>query len=299
MIRYFDEAAVALALNWQTLVPAMERALIDFSGGGVQQPVRQWLPVDAGRGFLGVMPAVGRDVMGLKAVTLYPQNPAVGRPAVMALILLFDPNSGEPLAVLEANGLTAARTAAVSALMVDRFASLGEGVVAVLGSGRQAAAHLAALRTLRAVDDVRVWSATAAHAHEFARLQDASYMASAEQAVRGADIVLIATSAREPVLQGTWVKDGAFVVSIGAPQAAWRELDDAAMNNLLVVDSRAAALEESGDVILSRASIFAEAGELLAGTCSLPPQRTVVFKALGLAIEDLAAACIVLEHARA
>jgi ornithine cyclodeaminase/alanine dehydrogenase-like protein (mu-crystallin family) len=163
----------------------------------------------------------------------------------------------------------------------------------LLGSGVQAAAHLEALRHVCRFEEVRVWSPTPEHAERFAARHGARCM-ELEPAVRGADVIVTATSSREPVLQGAWLKAGAHVNAVGACFPSWRELDDQALRgSTLIVDSRAAALKESGDVILSGAPIFAEAGEVFAGTKRPPRAATTVFKSLGLAVEDLVSARLV------
>jgi thiomorpholine-carboxylate dehydrogenase len=171
-------------------------------------------------------------------------------------------------------------------------------VLALLGSGVQAAAHLEALSRVRSFEDVRVWSRTPEHAARFAREHGARAL-EAEAAVRGADVIVTATAAPSPILRGAWIKPGALVTAVGSPRPTWRELDDDAMANVLVVDSREAVLKESGDVILSKAPIHAEVGEIFAGTKPPPPRGTTVFKSVGLAIEDVAAARLVYEAARA
>jgi thiomorpholine-carboxylate dehydrogenase len=171
-------------------------------------------------------------------------------------------------------------------------------VLAILGSGVQAAAHLEALSLVRRFDDVRVWSRTPDHAKRFAEKHNARSM-DAESAVRGADVIVTATNSLEPILKGAWLKPGAHVNAVGSPRPTWRELDDDAMANVLVVDSRDAALKESGDVILSMAKIHAEAGEIFDGSKPARVSETTVFKSLGLAIEDVAAARLVYEAARA
>jgi ornithine cyclodeaminase/alanine dehydrogenase-like protein (mu-crystallin family) len=138
-----------------------------------------------------------------------------------------------------------------------------------------------------------VWSPTAAHAERFAAEHHAVAMPDPEQAVLGADVVVTATAATEPVLRGAWLKRGAHVNAVGAVRPNWRELDDDVMRNLLVVDSREAVRKESGDVILSKAAVYAEIGELFAGKITVSPERTTVFKSVGIAIEDLAAAQLV------
>jgi ornithine cyclodeaminase/alanine dehydrogenase-like protein (mu-crystallin family) len=156
----------------------------------------------------------------------------------------------------------------------------------------QATAHLEALKRVRQIDEVRIWSRTAEHARRFADQHGAVAMAAAD-AVRGADIVVTATNALQPILKGAWLKSGAHVNAVGSPRPTWRELDDAAMANVLVVDSREAVLKESGDVILSGAAIHAEIGEIFAGTKTVPAGATTVFKSVGLAVEDIAAAKLV------
>jgi len=145
---------------------------------------------------------------------------------------------------------------------------------------------------------VRVWSRTPEHAQRFAAQHGATAMA-AEQAVCGADIIVTATNAVEPILCGAWLKPGSHVNAVGSPRPTWRELDDDAMANVLVVDSREAVLKESGDVILSKATIHAEAGEIFDRSKPARAGETTVFKSLGLAIEDVAAARLVYEASRA
>jgi len=292
----FDDDAVRAALGWDALIAAMERALSEFSSGHVVQPLRNWLTVEEGNRFLGVMPAATRDAMGVKLVSFYPCNAGTPVPTVMAVVLLFKPETGELLAMVNANTLTAMRTAAVSAAVTKHLASPDSHVLALLGSGVQAATHLAALRHVRRFDDVRVWSRTQEHAQAFAASHGATAM-DAESAVRGADVIVTATPAREPILKGTWLKPGAHVNAVGAPMPTWRELDDDAMRNVVVVESREAVAHESGDVILSRAPIYAEVGELFAATKPVPASETTVFKSVGMAIEDVAAARLVVDAA--
>ena len=185
------------------------------------------------------------------------------------------------------------RTAAVSAAITRHLAPPDAHVLALLGSGAQARAHLEALRHVGRFEEVRVWSRNPDHAREFASRHGARAM-DAEAAVRDADVIVTATHSQEPVLRGEWLKRGAHVNAVGACLPSWRELDDAAMKgSILIVDSREAALQESGDVILSQAPIFAEAGEVFAGTRHVPREATTVFKSLGLAVEDIAAARLV------
>ncbi len=288
-IQHFNDAEVRAALDWDELIAAMEGALADFSTGRVQQPLRQWLTVEEGARYLGVMPAAAELSMGAKLVSFYPSNAGTATPTVTAVVLLFDSHSGVPLAVMDGATITAMRTAAVSAAVTRRLAAPNARVLALLGSGVQALSHLQALSRVRAFTEIRVWSPTSAHAQRFAAQNGARAM-DAEGAVRGADVVVTATAARTPILRGAWLKPGAHVNSIGAPMPSWRELDDEAMSHVLVVESRAAAEVESGDVILSKASIHAEVGELFAGLKEIPGGATTIYKSVGIAIEDIATA---------
>jgi ornithine cyclodeaminase/alanine dehydrogenase-like protein (mu-crystallin family) len=298
MVMYLDEAALRPLLRWDRLIAAMEQALADFSCGRVVQPVRDMLTIEEGRRYLGVMPAVTADAMGAKLVSFYPGNAGTGVPTHHAVIVLLRTDTGEPLAVMDGRLITERRTAAVSAAATRYLAAPEARVLALLGSGVQAAAHLEALRQVRNFAEVRVWSRTPEHARRFAERHGVR-AATAEDAVRGADVVVTATSAVEPILQGAWLKPGAHVNAVGSPRPNWRELDDAAMANLLMVDSRAAVLQESGDLILSHAAIHAEIGEIFAGMVSVPLETTTIFKSVGLAVEDIAAARLVCDSATA
>jgi thiomorpholine-carboxylate dehydrogenase len=276
----------------------MERVLAEFSRGEVQQPVRTVLAIEEGRRYLGMMPAVVGDVMGLKFVTFYPANAGTGVPTHNATILLYRTDTGEPLAAMDGRLITEMRTAAVSAAATKYLAAPQSRVLALLGSGVQARSHLQALACVRDFSEIRVWSRTAEHARRFASEHGIVAVDSAEAAVRGADVVVTATAAHEPILRGVWLKPGAHVNAVGSSQPQWRELDDDAMAGVLVVDSREAAAKEAGDVILAGAQIYAEAGEIFAGIKPPLPSATTVFKSLGLACEDVAAAQLVMDARR-
>ena len=294
MVAYLDEAAVRKALDWDTLITAMETALASFSAGKVIQPVRNTLTVEEGKRYLGIMPAVAEDAMGAKLVSFYPGNAGTPHPTHMAMIALFRPDTGEPLAAMDGRLITEMRTAAVSAAVTRGLAPAESRVLALLGSGVQAEAHFEALKRVRKFAEARVWSPTRENARRFAETHGVAEARSAREAVEGADVVVTATSATTPVLFGAWLKPGAHVNAVGAARPNWRELDDAAMHSgALIVDSRAAALAESGDVILSKAPIFAEAGEIFAGAPKPAAGTTTIFKSLGLAVEDIAAARLV------
>lgn len=297
-VRFLDEDAVRALLTWPELIAAMERALAAFSLGSVMQPVRSVLTIEARQRYLGIMPAVVGDVMGLKFVAFYPVNADRNLPTHHATILLYDTDTGRPLVAMDGRLITEMRTAAVSAAITRYLAPPTSRVLALLGSGVQARSHLAALSHVCSFAEVRVWSRTAARAQRFAREQGAQAVDSAEAAVCGADVIVTATAAHEPILRGAWLKPGAHVNAVGSSRPDWRELDDEAMANVVVVDSREAAAEEAGDVILARAQVYAEIGEIFAGLKAPVPLKTTIFKSLGLAVEDVAAAKLVFEAAR-
>ena len=281
---YLDEEAVRAVLGWDELIAEMETALTALSRGRVIQPTRSMITIEEDKRYLGIMPAVAEAAMGLKLVSFYPGNAGTAVPTHLAMILLFRTDTGEPLAVMDGRLITEMRTAAVSAAVTRHLAAPDSRVLALIGSGLQAEAHLEALSRVRHFDEVRVWSRTPAHAERFARAHNARVMG--------------IESAREPIVKGAWLKQGAHVNAVGSPRPTWRELDDEAMANVLVVDSREAVLTESGDVILSKSPIYAEAGEIFDGSKPAPVSETTVFKSVGLAVEDIATAKLVYEAAR-
>ena len=293
---YLPDSQVRELLRWDALIAAMENALASLSTGRVRQPVRTVIPVEEDRRYLGLMPAVAPDVMGAKLVTFYPVNETTGFPTHNGTIVLFDSVTGVPIAAMDARSITEMRTAAVSAAVTKYAMPANARVLAILGSGVQARAHVAALSRIMQIGEIRVWSRNSERAGDFARECGGNAM-TAEDAVRGADVVVVATSSREPVLRGAWLAAGAHVNSVGANHPQWRELDDDAMRNTLLVDSRDAVAVESGDVIESQAVPYAEVGELFAGVRPWPDRsRTTVFKSMGQAIEDIVAAKLVLSN---
>jgi ornithine cyclodeaminase/alanine dehydrogenase-like protein (mu-crystallin family) len=291
MTLYLDEAEVRRHLRMDELIPAMETALINFSTGKVIQPLRSGITINPPGGFFFMMPAFSEG-LGVKIVTFYPSNAERGIPTHMATIFLVDPETGAPLAIMDGRLITEMRTAAVSAAATKLLAPPDAKILAILGSGVQARSHIQALCLVRDFQEIHVWSQTPAHAERFAEEIGGKAM-SAEAAVQGADVVVTATSSRTPVLRGEWLKSGCHVNAVGACRPDWRELDDEAMANVVFADSREGATKESGDVILSGATIYAEIGEALAGNVPARKDETTVFKSLGMAVEDISAALLV------
>jgi ornithine cyclodeaminase len=265
--------------------------------------------------YFGVMPAYTPQParLGAKLVTVFGGNEARGLPSHLATILLLDPDTGALQAILDGRYITEARTAAVSAVSARHLARADAGTLAIVGTGVQARSHLEALSAVRTLTDIRVWSPRPASRERFVgemaphaqgRLRATTR---AEDAVRGADIVVLVTSSPTPVVEDAWVAPGAHVISVGACRPDQREMDPALVAQArLYVDSRAAALVESGDVVMgirdgrfTSAHVAGELGEVVLGRT--PGRSTdaevTVFKSLGMAVEDVVAADLVLRKA--
>lgn len=310
---WLNEEEVRAALSMPGLIAAMQTALRDFSSGKVNQPVRSVIEVERNQSFFGVMPAHAAAIpaLGAKLVTVFGRNAALGLHTHDATILLLDPETGALLAVLDGRYITEARTAAVSAVAAYLLAAAATPVLAILGSGVQARSHLEALPLVRQFHDIRCWSPSRAHLERF--VSESSTLVypakSAEEAVRGADVIALVTASPEPVLRYEWVKPGACVISVGACRPNQREIDPVLVTRARVfVDSREAALQESGDIVLGIAEgrfeashIAAELGEVVANPALGRRDETeiMVFKSLGLAVEDVAAAHLAYKRARA
>ena len=271
--------------------------------GRVNQPPRMILRAgnaeDHRNGWFGVMPVVAGDVMGVKTVTFYPGNDELGLHTHMAIIELINRATGEPLALMDGRLITEMRTAAVSAAAFSGIAPLhfefAPTSFGIIGSGVQARAHIEALKHVwPEMLDIRIASRNAANAARLAVETNARAVTAEEAAA--ADVVLTATTSPVPVLQGKWLKKNALVIAVGASGASLRELDDEAMlSSYVVAEGRSCVERESGDVILSGAKVQAEIGDILAAptTAKIPRDQRVVFKTVGMAIEDVTAARLV------
>lgn len=313
--RLLTEQHVQGLLPMTDLIAAMESALARFSAKDVVQPVRTVLSVGPTQAFFGLMPAYIAEPprLGAKLVTVFNQNIERGLPSHLATILLLDPDTGALLAVMDGRYITEARTAAVSAVSARYLARPDAAVLAIIGTGVQARSHLEALAEVRPLRDVRVWSPQAKSRERFvAEMTNHVAVplreeATAEAAVRGADVVVLVTASPAPVLDSAWVADGAHVISVGACRPDQREMDPALVARAsLFVDSRAAALVESGDVVMgitegrfTAEHVRGELGELVLGR--VPGRNShseiTVFKSLGMAVEDVVAADLVLRRA--
>ena len=294
-MKYLNEEQVRPLLTYEALLPAIERALIDLSAKRIQQPVRSVLSIPEFGGRFALMPAIDGDLMGVKLVTVYEGNRTL--PTHQAVIQLLSSRTGEPLVAMDGRLITEMRTAVVSALATRELGRPDAKVLAILGSGVQARSHLRAMRLVRSFRQVRVWSRTRENARRFADEFGVTAFGGAETAVRGADVVVSVSSVSEPLVRGSWLGEQTLVCAVGAVGPHMRELDDDVMRAAVVVESREAALRESGDLLGTGQSVYAELGEILAGTKPKPPGRAV-FKSLGVAAEDLAAAALVWRQIR-
>ena len=294
---FISEQEVRASLCYRTLIPAIRQALVDYSRGLVDQPARMILRTGNGEGspngWFAVMPVIAGDVMGVKTVTFYPGNGKLGLHTHMAVIELLNRATGEPLAVMDGRVITEMRTAAVSAVALDALGSPAVGSLGILGSGVQARSHVQALGMVRpGLRDIRIWSRTRANAERLAA-EVGGRATNIEEAAQ-ADVVLTVTSSPVPVLEGRWLGLHSLVLAVGAVGAQLRELDDEVMqSSLIVAESRSCAERESGDVQLSGNDVDVEIGEIISGARAAPTNRRIVFKSVGMAIEDLTGARLV------
>jgi ornithine cyclodeaminase/alanine dehydrogenase-like protein (mu-crystallin family) len=308
---------VEALLPMEECIDVMQAALSSTARGDAVLPLRQMVWMPDRTGMIGLMPGyLGEPKsLGLKIVSIFPGNEGTTYDSHQGTVLLFDPEHGTPLVVMDASSITAIRTAAVSGAATRALAREEAGDLAILGSGVQAATHLDAMAAARTLRRVRVWSRDPAHARSFATRHAARSpvpnepMAEAEAAVRGADLICTTTSAREPIVRGDWLSPGAHLNAVGACFPATRELDTEAVSRArLYVDRRESALQEAGDLLipiqegrLTERHIVGELGDVFLGRLAGrgDPSEITLFKSLGIAIEDLAAAHHVLRKARA
>ena len=303
-----SEQDVRIVLSMRDLIGAMEAALIRFSSRQVAQPLRTVIEVGLQKAFFAVMPAFIHEpaALGTKVVSVFPSNTAAGLPTHLATIVLLDSMTGELLSIMDGRFITEVRTAAVSAVSVKLLAQHEASRLAIIGSGVQARSHLEAIGLVRNLAEVRVWSPSQDRRATFAREMQArstapiTVAASAREAVAGADLVVLATASREPVVSHEWIAPGAHICAVGACRPDQREMDSALVSRgRLFVDSRIGALAEAGDIVIpmtqgafDETHLAGELGEVAAGTVRGRTSRdeVTIFKSLGMAVEDIAAA---------
>jgi ornithine cyclodeaminase/alanine dehydrogenase-like protein (mu-crystallin family) len=294
-------------LSLQDCIRAMEKMFVDLAKGKARVPLRVIIQVPAQkRSVFAMMPAFNEAGIGAKVMTIYPENAATRFETHQGAVLLFDSASGGLLAVFDSASITSIRTAAVSALATRLLARADSTNLAILGSGAQAFAHLNAIPLVRNITATKIWSRNFEHAKSLSRRfrrQRVTAVETAREAVKDADIICTATSSTSPVLMGGWIKEGAHINAIGAFTKNSRELDsEAVRRSLLFVDSRESARVEAGDYLIPKSEglirdshIRGDLGDLVTGKVKGRTNRTQItlFKSVGLATEDLAAAEII------
>jgi alanine dehydrogenase len=313
--RLLNEQQVHSLLPMADLIAAMESALAKFSAREVLQPVRSVLSVGPTKAYFGLMPAYvpAPASLGAKLVTVFGENHKKNLPSHLATILLLDPETGALLAMMDGRYITEARTAAVSAVSTRFLSRPDAATLAIIGSGVQARSHLEAYQQVRQLKEVRIWSPRPQSREQFVDDMSPRFgmpivaADSAEAAVRGADLIVLVTSSPTPVIDDAWVSEGAHVVCVGACRPTQQEMPPQLVKrSRLYVDSREAALVESGDVVMNiQAGLFdashlrGEIGELVLGRVQgrSTSKDITVFKSLGMAVEDVVAADLVFRRA--
>jgi ornithine cyclodeaminase len=317
-ILILNHAEVERLLPMADCIETVAAALAALARGEAHQPLRMVVRPPGAIGLMGLMPAYvsgERAAYGLKAVCVFPSNSALGKDAHQGSVMLFSAKTGELLALMNASAITAIRTAAASAVATRLLARPDAGDLAILGAGIQARSHLAAMACARSIRRARVASRDPARAQAFAAEMAPRYdfpiesVKTVEAALRGADLIVTATTAAEPIVRREWIAPGAHINAVGSSIPTTREIDTATLAAAgLFVDRRESTLNESGDYLLAAREgaigpqhIRAEIGELLisAHPGRTSPDEITLFKSLGLAIEDLAAADYVYRQAQA
>jgi ornithine cyclodeaminase/alanine dehydrogenase-like protein (mu-crystallin family) len=316
-VRILSQSEVTALLPMDECIEVMEAALRTLSQGEAQLPLRTVLRLPDGKGLFGVMPAwLGAPTsLGLKAIAVFPGNDGTRLDSHQGLVLLFDPDTGAPIAVLDASSITAIRTAAVSGVATRALANAGAGDLALLGTGVQARTHLEAMASVRSLRRVRAFGPNSDRLARFAHWArdhleiEVEPAANPRETVAGADLICTVSASRTPVVQGDWLNPGAHLNAVGSSIPTARELDTRAVaRGRFFVDRLESARSEAGDFLIPRdegaitdAHILGELGDVLLGRVRgrTGGSDITIFKSLGIAVEDLAAAHHVLRKAEA
>jgi len=315
MMLVLSEKQVEALIEIDELIATLERAHIQYSTGKAVMPVRLVVPLPQIGGRITSMPGFLNEdqALGMKVVTYFQNNPKQNLPSILATIMLFSPETGKMIAVMDGSFITAIRTACASAMASKALANLASSALGVLGAGVQAKAHIEALSRVRKIRSIKIYSPSGTSANRLkqeveSRLGTAIEVAnSAKEAVLGVDLIVTATTAKQPILAADWLKPGAHINAVGSHRPDLRELDGSTMARAKVfVDSREAIMAECGDILLALAEksitadhVQAEIGEVLAG---LKPGRTgteeiTLYKSVGIAVQDVATAQLVYHKA--
>ncbi len=316
MALILSAAQVRQLIDMREAIDGVERALVEFSTGQAVMPVRSTTQVPPHGGAMLSMPAfLGKtDALGSKIVTVYKGNPQRGLPTILAVVVLNDPQTGKVLAIMDGAYLTAVRTAAASGAATRHLATPGPKTLAILGAGVQGQSHLWAMREAAQVNRVRLYNRTRDKALAFKAEMEPRFgvavdvVGSEEEAVRGADLVVLATTATTPIVRWEWVKPGAHINAVGSHSPGAREVDSETVARArVVVDSRDANFTECGDILtplqegrITREQVSDEIGEVVAGAKPgrTRPDQVTLYKSVGIAIEDVAAADLIYRKAR-
>jgi ornithine cyclodeaminase len=310
-----NQTEVQQLLTMKECIAVVGDALKNLTAGKATMPLRSalWLPEK--KGALGLMPAICHDPksMGIKVVSVFPENTKTEYDSHQGVVILFNTQNGNLISIIDASSITAIRTAAASALATDLLAPQDAEELAIMGSGVQARKHLEAMLLIRPIKRVKVWSRDFEHAQELAKTESAKHDVSiepyqnVEDTVRNADIICTTTAAREPVLFASQVKDNTHINAVGACVSSTRELgSDLVTKSRFFVDCCESALNESGDFLIPKKEgkigddhIAGEIGEVLAGTVTgrRTSEEITIFKSLGIAVEDLFSAEYIYNHA--
>ena len=308
-------ADVRRALPMSDCIEVIARTMGTVSRGGAQVPARTVFPVGTGGNLFAAMPGYveSPSALGAKVIAVYPQNPQQGISSHSGVIVVFNPQSGTPEAIVDASEVTAMRTAAASAVATRALARSDAGVLAILGTGEQASTHLEAITTVRRLRSVRIWGRSVEKARAFATREGGRHgisikvSASVREAVENADIVCTVTASREPILEGTWLTPGAHVNLVGASRVTAREADDEVVTrSRFYVDYRQSALSEAGELrhaidagLVGASHVVGEIGDVLNGNVAgrSRPDEITVYKSVGIAAQDLATAQAICERA--
>lgn len=302
-------------LPMKDCIDVMREALLKLAAGEVHQPLRTIVRPPDAAGVMGLMPSYmsgERAAYGLKTVCVFPGNPAKGKDAHQGAVMLFSAETGELMALMNASAITAVRTAAVSGVATELLAREDAGNLAIVGAGVQARTHLSAMSEVRSIKRCRVASRNIEHAKRLADEMNFPFavepVESVEAALVGADLIVTATNAAEPVVRREWISPGVHLNVVGSSTPRTREVDTATMAAAsLFVDRRESTINEAGDYLFAAREgaigpdhIRAELGEVLTGEKPgrTSPEEITLFKSLGLAVEDLAAADFVYRKAK-
>ena len=310
-----SESQVQSLIDIDELISTLEKAHIQYSSGNAVMPLRLVVPLPRIQGRITSMPGFLNEdkSLGMKVVTYFQENPRQNLPAILGTIMLFSAETGKMIAVMDGSYITAIRTASASAMATKPLANAETPVMGILGAGVQARAHIQALTRVRRIERIKIYSPSGTSAAAIKKDMEAAtriaidVARNAEDAVRDSDLLVAGSTAREPIINCEWLKNGAHINAVGSHRPDDREIDGATVaRSKVVVDSREAIMAECGDILLaikeksiSENHIHGEIGEVLAGVKAGRSSRDEItlYKSVGIAIQDVATANLVYHKA--